>query len=409
MRPHGPSRKRHSSSGTGCLKQRPDHPELLDHLARLSVATPSGSTRPLEAARRLSQPGWEARGLFLLAADPGLHRRSRRCRRGLRAGARARAGRPRRPARRRPTTASSWRGTCSGWAAPPRPRPLKAIRPASDDSTSATDGSRGRMAAEPGLSPAGPHGRALPTPWRGSGSYRRRAPPDARARPLCGLGRLRAVPSPRESEPTQRTRHNAILPPRAGLLGLPLPDRPLADPDDPKVTHTIDREGRRRSRSRARSTTASTRMVVEYAFGTPERYLTMIGRDEEKTYRALRVSYYHTRPKVGLGTDRGRRRPFRLARRRPRPADRRARRRRPLPVLPRHPVPRLPRPAAGRRARPRGRRPRHRLRALPRARRRTTSRRSRTHDLRGPRDRQRRPALRPRRSTPSAPSATSSA
>src|SRR5205814_2543498 len=30
----------------------------------------------------------------------------------------------------------------------------------------------------------------------------------------------------------------------------------------------------------------------EYAFGTPDRYVTMVGRDAEGDYRALRLSYY---------------------------------------------------------------------------------------------------------------------
>ena len=46
-------------------------------------------------------------------------------------------------------------------------------------------------------------------------------------------------------------------------------------------------------------------MVVEYAFGTPEHYVTMIGRDEDKTYRALRLSYYHTAAGSGWGATAG--------------------------------------------------------------------------------------------------------
>ncbi len=45
----------------------------------------------------------------------------------------------------------------------------------------------------------------------------------------------------------------------AGLLNLPLPDRPLADPDDPKVTHTIAQEGSEDRGRDAASATASTR------------------------------------------------------------------------------------------------------------------------------------------------------
>jgi hypothetical protein len=34
--------------------------------------------------------------------------------------------------------------------------------------------------------------------------------------------------------------------------------------------------------------------IVEYAFGVRDRYVTMIGRDDEKTYRSLAFSAYHT-------------------------------------------------------------------------------------------------------------------
>ena len=46
-------------------------------------------------------------------------------------------------------------------------------------------------------------------------------------------------------------------------------------------------------------------MVVEYAFGTPQHYLTMIARDEDKDYRALRVSHYHTPAGSGWGATAG--------------------------------------------------------------------------------------------------------
>ncbi len=59
---------------------------------------------------------------------------------------------------------------------------------------------------------------------------------------------------------------------------LPLPDRPLPDPDDPKVTHTF----RRRDGALTEETRVGNEVfgaIIEYAFGTSDRYLTMVSRD----------------------------------------------------------------------------------------------------------------------------------
>jgi tetratricopeptide (TPR) repeat protein len=91
----------------------------------------------------------------------------------------------------------------------------------------------------------------------------------------------------------QRTRHARSFHRGSALHDLPLPDGPLADPDDPNVTLTFRRDGPQ-LRLETRTDKQLFHSVIEYAFGTPERYLTMIGRDEDGTYRGVRLSYYHT-------------------------------------------------------------------------------------------------------------------
>ena len=82
---------------------------------------------------------------------------------------------------------------------------------------------------------------------------------------------------------------------------LPLPDRPLPDPDDPSVTHTIQRrDGAIREQTRVGTQVFDT--VIEYAFGTKDRYLTMVSRDARGGYRIARLSYYDTPD--GRGWDR---------------------------------------------------------------------------------------------------------
>ncbi len=43
------------------------------------------------------------------------------------------------------------------------------------------------------------------------------------------------------------------------------------------------------------------RVIVEYAFGPRDGYVTMVGRDDEKIYRALRLSSYHTPEGIAWG------------------------------------------------------------------------------------------------------------
>ena len=98
--------------------------------------------------------------------------------------------------------------------------------------------------------------------------------------------------TPRKAGRIERTRHARTFHHGPGLLELPVPDHPLADPDDPKVKHTFSRnEGRIHVETRTSHNVYQ--VVVEYAFGTRDRYVTMVGRDDERTFRALRLSSYH--------------------------------------------------------------------------------------------------------------------
>jgi predicted CXXCH cytochrome family protein len=82
---------------------------------------------------------------------------------------------------------------------------------------------------------------------------------------------------------------------------LPLPDRPLPDPDDREVTHTYRRRaGAIRAETRVGREVFDT--VVEYAFGTSDRYLTMVSHDSDGAYHIARLSYYDT--PEGKGWDR---------------------------------------------------------------------------------------------------------
>jgi tetratricopeptide (TPR) repeat protein len=284
------------------LKERGDHPEMLDHYARLSARFQLMDPA-LDAARRLSrQPGWEARGLFLVGQiydliddPPGAVEALEEA---LRRDPEARGA---------VLGADHYRKTLARnllrlGRAPEAEKQLKAIHSESTQSSAKSEDrevdwllsraylQQGRMAeASESLTRSGPYGA------------------DRRMRPEPSpyLGSAACAPCHRnESRSYNGTRHTRTFYHGAGLLGLPWPDGPVPDPDDSKVTHRIDRRGEKIEASSEIEGQVS-RMVVEYAFGTPEHYLTMIARDEEKKYRALRVSYYHTPTDSGWGATAG--------------------------------------------------------------------------------------------------------
>ncbi len=281
-------------------QQGVDHPELLEGLTRISVAL-QRIDQAAESARRLARkPGWEARGDFLLADiqefidnPPGV----------VEAG---RAALDREPtAKGAVADAAHYRKLVArnllrlGRPAEARTQ-LEMIR---DVSAGEKDGKRSDSEAYWLLSRAYLQEGRIPdaaSALARSGSYRaeNRLMPE----PAPYIGSSACGPCHRPEERAyQGTRHTRSFYHGSGLLELPMPGRPLADPVDPKVTHTIERKDRK-IEVQTRVADRVFRMVVEYAFGTKERYVSMIGRDEENKYRALRVSHYHSAD--GSGWDR---------------------------------------------------------------------------------------------------------
>jgi hypothetical protein len=80
----------------------------------------------------------------------------------------------------------------------------------------------------------------------------------------------------------------------AGLKDVPLPDRPVSDPSDPRLSHRFTRRAADRIELEARYDDGRVaRAVVAYALGSGEHGITMVTRDEPTGYpRQLRISYY---------------------------------------------------------------------------------------------------------------------
>jgi tetratricopeptide (TPR) repeat protein len=136
-----------------------------------------------------------------------------------------------------------------------------------------------------------------------SGSYRASDPLTPEPSLYAGAARCGTCHS-EISRAHAETRHSRTFHHGAELLSLARPSSPLADPADSKVTHTFVQDG---TILKVRSNIESRiyEVVVDYAFGTKDRYLTMVGRDGEGGSRALRLSYFHEQSKSGWGPTAG--------------------------------------------------------------------------------------------------------
>jgi tetratricopeptide (TPR) repeat protein len=130
-----------------------------------------------------------------------------------------------------------------------------------------------------------------------AGSYRSDHPMEHEPSPYIGESRCGECHRP-ITQSMFASRHARTLLRGEQLASLPLPDHPLADPDDPRVSHTFMRaQGQIRMETRVESKVF--RAVVDYALGAPDRYASLIGRDEQGQARTLRLSLYHNAKESG--------------------------------------------------------------------------------------------------------------
>ncbi len=277
----------------------PDHPEMLDHLARLAARMQRLDEAAVAARKLELQPGWEAHGLLVLGEIQHLLKNPKGAvdaiRKGLELDPNAK-GLPVGPDYFRKLLARSWleigqqnRAIESLWAEPGQTGPAL------------TDPEANWLLSRAYLQ-NGQSADAVAALKR-SGPFRDENPLMPEPSPFTGASRCASC-HPKEALTHDRSRHARTLHRGRALLDLPFPDKPLADPDDPKVTHTFKRD-RKRIQVETRAGDRVFETVVEYAFGVREGYVTMIGRDEEKNYRALRLSSYHTAEGIAWGPTSG--------------------------------------------------------------------------------------------------------
>jgi tetratricopeptide (TPR) repeat protein len=100
------------------------------------------------------------------------------------------------------------------------------------------------------------------------------------------------------------TRHARTFHHGDDVLKLPRPEGPLADPDHPNVVHTLVQEGKKLE-VRTKLDDRMIETVVDYAYGTTNRYFSLVGRDAEGHYRAVRRSFFREGKETGWGATSG--------------------------------------------------------------------------------------------------------
>jgi tetratricopeptide (TPR) repeat protein len=125
-----------------------------------------------------------------------------------------------------------------------------------------------------------------------AGSYRNQHPLEAEPSPF--VGESRCTPCHRDiARQSQLSRHTTTLIRGDDLLKLPYPDHAVPDPDDPSVTHAIHWQKEQvRFETRLKDHVQSA--IVAYAFGSLDRYFSLVGPDEGGRPFILRLSHYDT-------------------------------------------------------------------------------------------------------------------
>jgi tetratricopeptide (TPR) repeat protein len=285
--------------------ERPDLPELLLWLANL-MARRQRLDEAMVLAKRVAQiPGWEAAGLLLLGTNQVTIEDYARAAESLQKGLGLDP-----KATRAPLDAAIYHkllARCLLILGQPKEADhwLEAV---SGSASGSTDVEAAWLASRSALQ-QGQIDRAKAELAR-SGSYRTEHPLEPEPSPYTG--QAKCTPCHTDIGRTHaETRHARTFHHGNALLALPRPPGPLKDPDNPKVTHTLLQQGKV-LKAETRIDDRVFQMIVDYAFGTSDRYVTMVGRDGEGRYRALRNSFYQESGKpiwgrtagdAGMGTD----------------------------------------------------------------------------------------------------------
>jgi tetratricopeptide (TPR) repeat protein len=124
-----------------------------------------------------------------------------------------------------------------------------------------------------------------------SGSFRDEHPTMAEPASYVGASRCAGCHAA-EFQAQQASRHARTFFRDSELGDLPLPGSPVPDPVDPAVVHALRRDDAGRIHQRTKAGGGVFEAVVQYAFGSGDRGLTLVGRDPAGHAYELRLSDY---------------------------------------------------------------------------------------------------------------------
>ena len=134
--------------------------------------------------------------------------------------------------------------------------------------------------------------REAATALDAAGSYRKLHPLESE--PCAYVGEARCATCHVEIfEALQASRHSSTLMRGKQLAELPYPDHPVADPDDPTVTHVFRKE-EGKIRFETHTPSKVLRAIVQYAFGSRDHYTSLVGPDDAGLPHILRLSHFQT-------------------------------------------------------------------------------------------------------------------
>jgi tetratricopeptide (TPR) repeat protein len=270
----------------------PDHPETLDALGRLYLKNDRYAAVEQMAGRLARQPGWEPRGQLMLGI------------------ARAELNDPAGAAQ---ALARFFQLDPEGRAAAPDPvGPYQKLLVRS--LLKSRQPEEARQSLERVLT-AGPDREASwllsrcflqAGDWGRAGGMLEPGPPFRAGRPFEAepapyVGSARCAECHRSIyQAVLASRHATTFARSEELRDLPLPEGPLPDPGNPKVTHAFERAGDS-ILIETHTGDKVLRAVVDYAFGSRDHFMSFVGRDDQGQGRTIRLSHY-TSPK-GSGWD----------------------------------------------------------------------------------------------------------
>jgi tetratricopeptide (TPR) repeat protein len=263
----------------------PDRLEMLDELAQVYSRKDRPGAAAALAERLVQEPGWEARACLMLGAfraalnDPAGAARSLERAYDLDPTGKAAAPHPAQPL---------WmlmvRSLLQAGQARKARHYLETIPQASSAPEFAWLRSRSFFQEKDWKEAA----KALDS----GASYRTENPLEPEPAPYVGAVRCaschRAI-----YETHLQSRHSTTFGHARDPGHFPLPDRPLPDPVNAKVTHGFERleSG---IKVETRSGDQVFRALATYALGSPDRFVTLVGTDDQGQSRELRISHYRS-------------------------------------------------------------------------------------------------------------------